>query len=259
MKTECPDPKAGPRRHRPALEAAHFPHARPEIGKPRPIRWWIADRDAGLVDLLRRAPGSAEALVAAYGDRVYRLALRITGNTSDAEEVVQDVLWAITRKIESFRRMAAFSSWLYCITARAASQKRRGRRREISWQDVGPPEEAEPNWSPRLAGPALQAELRSVLYAAIDRLPVHFRTGLGSSCGASFMIGVTATASAGIYLTRGYIDPLAMPVMLGVVGGAALGSRILVTARAASLRVLLAVVMMALAAEMIVHGLAGRI
>src|SRR6266849_3792531 len=138
MKTECADPKAGPRRHRLALEAAHFRHARPEIGKPKPIRWWIADRDAGLVDLLlRRAPASAEALVAAYGDPVYRLALRITGNTSDAEEVVQDVLWAITRKIESFRGMAAFSSRAYRITARAASQKRRGRRREISWQDVG--------------------------------------------------------------------------------------------------------------------------
>ena len=84
--------------------------------------------------------------------------------------------------------------------------------------------------------------------------------GSGEDGKSNFMIGVTATASAGIYLTRGYIDPaLAMPVMLGVLVGAALGTRILVTARAASLRVLLAVVMMAPGAEMIVHGLAGRI
>jgi uncharacterized membrane protein YfcA len=87
----------------------------------------------------------------------------------------------------------------------------------------------------------------------IMRLPFKVSTTT-----SNFMIGVTATASAGIYLTRGYIDPtLAMPVMLGVLVSAALGSRILVTARAASLRVLLAVVMMALAAEMIVHGLAA--
>ena len=52
------------------------------------------DPDAALVAQLRRADaGAAEALVGAYGDRVYRLALRITGNASDAEEVVQDALW----------------------------------------------------------------------------------------------------------------------------------------------------------------------
>jgi uncharacterized protein len=89
----------------------------------------------------------------------------------------------------------------------------------------------------------------------IMRLPFKVSTTT-----SNFMIGVTATASAGIYLTRGYIDPtLAMPVMLGVLVGAAVGSRILVAARPTSLRVLLALVMMALAAEMIVHGLAGWI
>src|SRR6185295_13285449 len=86
----------------------------------------VADRDADLVDGLRRqAPGAAEALVAAYGDRVYRLAIRITGNSADAEEVVQDALRAATRKIESFRGAAAFGSWLYRITANTAYQKRR--------------------------------------------------------------------------------------------------------------------------------------
>ena len=87
------------------------------------------DRDADLVEALRRQePGAAEALVAAYGDRVYRLAIRITGNSSDAEEVVQDALWAATRKIDTFRGTAAFGSWVYRIAANAAYQKRRGRR-----------------------------------------------------------------------------------------------------------------------------------
>ena len=84
-----------------------------------------------------RGPGGAaapaaeaaatEALVATYGDRVYRLAIRITGNSSDAEEVVQDALWAASRKIDTFRGTAAFGSWVYRITANAAYQKRRGR------------------------------------------------------------------------------------------------------------------------------------
>ena len=46
--------------------------------------------------------GAADALVGAYGDRVYRLTMRITGNASDAEEVVQDTLWTARRKIETF-------------------------------------------------------------------------------------------------------------------------------------------------------------
>lgn len=145
-----------------------------------------ADRDAHLVDGLRRQePGAAEALVAAYGDRVYRLAIRITGNAADAEEVVQDTLWAATRKIESFRGAAAFGSWLYRITANTAYQKRRGHRVErngVSWDqlgrsfdDTGEPFEPGSDWSPRLVDPALQAELHVVLRAAIDELPEEHR------------------------------------------------------------------------------------
>ena len=144
------------------------------------------DRDAGLVDGLRRQePGAAEALVAAFGDRVYRLAVRITGNGSDAEEVVQDTLWAATRKIDSFRGAAAFSSWVYRITANAAYQKRRGRqveRHAVSWDELGPSfdemgHHVEPgaDWSPRLKDPALATELQTVLRAAIDELPEEHR------------------------------------------------------------------------------------
>jgi uncharacterized membrane protein YfcA len=58
-----------------------------------------------------------------------------------------------------------------------------------------------------------------------------------STTTSNFMIGVTAAASAGIYLARGYIDPgLAMPVMLGVLGGSLIGSRLLVKANAATLK-----------------------
>ena len=81
-----------------------------------------------------------------------------------------------------------------------------------------------------------------------------------STTTSNFMIGVTAAASAGIYLSRGYIDPgLAMPVMLGVLAGSLVGARLLVAAQPRALRVVLAVVIVALAAQMIVHGLAGWI
>jgi uncharacterized protein len=81
-----------------------------------------------------------------------------------------------------------------------------------------------------------------------------------STTTSNFMIGVTAAASAGVYLSRGYILPgLAMPVMLGVLAGSLLGSRLLVSARVATLRAVFALVIAALGAEMIYSGLTGRI
>jgi uncharacterized membrane protein YfcA len=81
-----------------------------------------------------------------------------------------------------------------------------------------------------------------------------------STTTSNFMIGVTAAASAGIYFSRGYIDPgLAMPVMLGVLLGAFLGSRLLVRARTRSLRLVFSVVILALGLEMIYNGLTGSL
>ena len=97
------------------------------------------DPDIGLVEQLRgEDPTAAEALVDVYGDRGYRLALRITGNVSDAEEVVQDALLTVVRKIDTFRGEAAFGSWLYRIVANAAYQKVAGQRRrsEISFGEA---------------------------------------------------------------------------------------------------------------------------
>ena len=73
------------------------------------------------------------------------------------------------------------------------------------------------------------------------------------------MIGVTAAAGAGIYLSRGYIDPgLAMPVMLGVLMGSLMGARVLAGAKVRVLRIVFSVVIGFLAVEMIYNGLTGR-
>ena len=81
-----------------------------------------------------------------------------------------------------------------------------------------------------------------------------------STTTSNFMIGVTAAASAGIYLARGYVDPgLAMPVVLGVLAGALLGARLLTTTRSAMLRMIFAVVVAALGVEMIINGFHGRV
>ena len=79
-----------------------------------------------------------------------------------------------------------------------------------------------------------------------------------STTTSNFMIGVTAAASAGIYLHRGYIDPgLALPVMLGVLCGALLGARWLAFARTAHLRLLFTAVVVVLGLQMLYKGLTG--
>jgi uncharacterized membrane protein YfcA len=81
-----------------------------------------------------------------------------------------------------------------------------------------------------------------------------------STTTSNFMIGVTAAAGAGIYLNRGFIDPiLAMPVMLGVLLGAFAGSRTLASAPPRLLRIVFAVVITILALEMIYQGVMGKL
>lgn len=79
-----------------------------------------------------------------------------------------------------------------------------------------------------------------------------------STTTSNFMIGVTAAASAGVYLHRGYIEPaLAFPVMLGVLAGALLGARILAGAKTLWLRRIFTTVVVVLALEMLYKGLRG--
>jgi RNA polymerase sigma-70 factor, ECF subfamily len=144
------------------------------------------DRDRDLVEALRlREPSATETLVMRFGDRAYRLAIRITGNGQDAEEVVQDAFWTVVRKIDTFRGESAFGSWLYRIVANAAYQKLRGRpsrRLDVSLDEVLPLFDESgkhiapaADWSPRVEDPRIQVELRTALTAAIDELPATYR------------------------------------------------------------------------------------
>jgi uncharacterized membrane protein YfcA len=81
-----------------------------------------------------------------------------------------------------------------------------------------------------------------------------------STTTSNFMIGVTAAASAGIYLSRGYVLPsLAMPVMLGVLTGSLIGARVLARTHVKTIRLGFAMVIVALGIEMIFNGLTGRL
>jgi RNA polymerase sigma-70 factor (ECF subfamily) len=143
------------------------------------------DPDQDLVTALcEREPTAAEALVTAYRDRAYRLAARITGNQQDAEEAVQDALWSVVRKIDTFRGDSAFGSWVYRIVSNAAYGKIR--RRPKAFVDVALDERLPPfhegghegvisDWSSGIDDPTVQRELRSALSSALAELPAHYR------------------------------------------------------------------------------------
>jgi len=97
--------------------------------------------------------------------------------------------------------------------------------------------------------------LKVVAMDGIMRIPFKVSTTT-----SNFMIGVTAAASAVVYLQRGYIEPgLAMPVVIGVLLGAFTGSKILVHAQSNWLRYFFAVVVTVLATQMIYKGITGSI
>ena len=98
----------------------------------------------------------------------------------------------------------------------------------------------------------------AVKVIAMDRvMRIPFKVSTTTS---NFMIGVTAAASAGLYLKHGYINPqVAMPVMLGVLAGALVGAKLLVHMRVKTLRMVFGAVILTLAIEMIVNGITGKV
>lgn len=144
-----------------------------------------APDDRPLVEALRRGEERAiETLVDRYGGWIHRVARRLLDDPRDADEVTQDVLLIVVRKIETFRGEAAFSSWLYRIAANAAYERlrlRRGRR-EVSLEPFLPVFDEDgrmagpvADWSPQLEDPALATEVRTTLERAIAALPDDYR------------------------------------------------------------------------------------
>ena len=70
-----------------------------------------------------------ETLVTRYQDRVYRLARRLSGSDSDAEDILQETFLQLFRRLETFRGDAKFSTWLFRVTMNAALMHRRAHAR----------------------------------------------------------------------------------------------------------------------------------
>src|SRR5512134_772263 len=87
------------------------------------------DAERQLIGRMQAGDGSAVGdLASTYGPRIHQLALRYVKNWEDAEEVTQDVLMKVHRKIDAFRGDAALSSWIYRITFNTAMSRLRQNR-----------------------------------------------------------------------------------------------------------------------------------
>ena len=148
-------------------------------------------RDSKDLELLARLQaGDHDALADladAYSTRIYQLAFRYLRNREDAEEVTQDVLFKVYRKIGAFRGDAALSSWIYRVTFNAAMSRMRTARYQRSQDDEkrvsaadGEPggswERADvADWSDMADERVLRAELRRRVFRAILALPAIYR------------------------------------------------------------------------------------
>jgi RNA polymerase sigma-70 factor (ECF subfamily) len=141
-----------------------------------------------LIARLRAGDESAVAeLASAYGPRIHQLALRYLKNREDAEEVAQDVLYKVCRKIEAFRGDSALSSWIYRITFNAAmSRLRNGRFSRPSevaepaaaWardDSTGATRREPADWSSLADDEVMRGELRTRLREAVRKLPAIYR------------------------------------------------------------------------------------
>ena len=147
------------------------------------MRQHTAERD--LVGRMRARDGSAVAdLATLYGPRIQQLAFRYTKNWEDAEEVAQDVLLKVYRKIEAFRGDAALSSWIYRITFNTAMSRlrtgRAGKQAEIQTPDTdlltGERTQPEPpDWTSLADDQVMRTEMREKLIGALRHLPAVYR------------------------------------------------------------------------------------
>jgi RNA polymerase sigma-70 factor (ECF subfamily) len=125
-------------------------------------------------------------LATSYGPRIHQLAFRYLKNWEDAEEVTQDVLMKVHRKIDAFRGDAALSSWIYRITFNTAMSRLRNGRfsrpHEVPAQDVMITNEGEErapqepaDWSSLADDAVMRAEMRRKLVEALTYLPPVYR------------------------------------------------------------------------------------
>lgn len=134
--------------------------------------------------LQRREKDAADQLARIYGPMIHQLAFRYMKSWEDAEEVAQDVMMKVVRRIEAFRGDSALSSWIYRITFNTAMSRLRNskysRPLEVLQADLAKDASASepfdvPDWSGLGDDAVMRAQLREALAQALTELPDVYR------------------------------------------------------------------------------------
>jgi len=146
------------------------------------------DTELALIAGLKAGDSSAvDDLAAAYGPKIHQLAFRYMKNREDAEEVAQDVLMKVFRKIHHFRGDSALSSWIYRITFNAAMSRLRNSRfsrpYEVSDDVLKTPDGSDrtrlpreaADWSSLADEAVLRLQVRERVQQALQELPPIYR------------------------------------------------------------------------------------
>ena len=129
-------------------------------------------------------PVTPEFVFREYAPRIYHIARRMLGNDADAEDVTQDVLVQVIRKLDTFRGDSQLSTWLHRVTVNAAlahRQKRANRQKRETNEAADEVLETAPasgpvkRWNVSPEEPVLAAEQQEVIEKAIAELPGPFR------------------------------------------------------------------------------------
>ena len=151
------------------------------VEKVKELQPEVSDEEL-IIEFVKGNELGFQALVDRYKGKVYRLAMRLTKNQEDAEEVLQDVFVTVYRKIDGFEGKSKFSSWLYRITVNSAFMKLRKRKQEryISIEDIIINKDNAEALSNHITPNSSETEinnddLRYHLEVAISKLPPDYR------------------------------------------------------------------------------------
>jgi RNA polymerase sigma-70 factor (ECF subfamily) len=184
---------------------AILPCREDSIGIPEPDFKEMPDEELVAIFVEDKDEKAFSEIVDRYADRIYKTALRIMHNPSDAEDVFQEVFLILATKAGTFRRESKFSTWLYMVALNTSYMRIRADKKyhsnEISLEDYAPYDEtgalgdiAVKDFSLRPDGELLGREGVELIMNAVNELPLPYRAVFHLSHEQGLTAGETAEA-----------------------------------------------------------------